>query len=146
MAGAIALIDMSLLSCADRLSPWFLFRLAQSCCDEVDLTDALVILTGQSTFRIELARLESSAHKKLLTFEWLESPLEKFWNLESTSLPWHKSLKHWTLSRDVSTAQCEYPVLGCSGTFATTKVEGFWSLLASCSPRRVMLSALQVFP
>eukprot|EP00438_Fugacium_kawagutii_P025087 Skav212959 [mRNA] locus=scaffold3901:57897:63470:- [translate_table: standard] len=34
--------------------------------DFVDLTDALVILTGQSTFRIELARLEASAHKKLL--------------------------------------------------------------------------------
>eukprot|EP00435_Cladocopium_sp_Y103_P072755 s102_g41.t1 len=33
--------------------------------DFVDLTDALVILTGQSTFRIELARLASSAHKKL---------------------------------------------------------------------------------
>jgi len=32
--------------------------------DFVDLTDALVILTGQSTFRIELARLENSAHKK----------------------------------------------------------------------------------
>lgn len=31
----------------------------------VDLTDALVILTGQSTFRIELARLNSAARKKL---------------------------------------------------------------------------------
>jgi len=33
--------------------------------DFVDLTDALVILTGQSTFRIELARLKDSGHKKL---------------------------------------------------------------------------------
>lgn len=33
---------------------------------QVDLTDALVILTGQSTFRIELARLNSAARKKPL--------------------------------------------------------------------------------
>lgn len=132
MTGPIALlIDMSLLVMRWPVS---------ISSDEVDLTDALVILTGQSTFRIELARLENSAHKKLLVTFGITA--RKNWKTHHCHDTKNWSIEHFP---EMSTAQCVYPVPGYSGTFASTKDEGFWSLLASCSLKQVILSALQVF-